>query len=611
MSITLAIRRSAPRAALAALLAVVALGLAPGRAAADIVASFTSSPAAPKTNQSVSFSASATPNPGQTIIGFSWSFGDGASGSGASAGHTYTAAGTYTVTLTVDETQPPAPDPGFPPAVVTHTVTVKDNVPPTASFTVTPVQPNTGQRVTFRSTSTDPDGTIAAVSWDVDGNGTFGDSTAATAKTTFASPGPHTVRLRVTDNDGAVSAVASTVVNVNAPPAVGFTFTPVNPLPGTGITFTSTSTDIDGTITAWSWDLDGDGRFGDATTPVAAFTFLTAGTHPVSLRVTDNLGATATLRQNVVVDQPPVASFTFTPAKPLAGQTVTFHSTSIDPDGTIVAQAWDLTGNGLFTDATGPTATRSFPQSGDVIVRLRVTDNRGVSTIAAATVPVGGPPIASFDVSPAPTAGRPVTFTSTSRDIDGAIVNWQWDLSGRGLFADAAGPVVTQVFPTAGTYTVALRVTDTTGLTDVAFHSVVVRDPPPAPRVPRAPVVTPPRPPQPLLPFPIVRIAGSVTGRITRISLLEVRAPAGARIRIKCKGGGCPKADLAARSTGRPVRFPKMRRRLRAGAVVQVFVRANNLIGKYTSFRIRRNRPPLRRDMCLPPTQRGPAPCTA
>jgi PKD repeat protein len=377
------------------------------------------------------------------------------------------------------------------------------------------------------------------------------------------------------------------------------------------MTFTSTSTDIDGTIAAWSWDLDGNGRFGDATTPVATTTFLTAGTHRVSLQVTDNLGATSTSTQTIAVDAPPVASFTVTPAAPLAGQAVTFRSTSKDPDGTIATQEWDLTGDGVFGDATGPVATRTFAQSGDAIVRLRVTDNRGVATIAVVTVPIGGPPVSSFTVSPSPTAGRPVTFTSTSRDLDGAIANLQWDLSGRGLFTDAAGEQVSATFPNPGTYTVGLRATDTSGLTDVAFHSVVVREPPAQVRGTTAtPVAKAPRPATLLLPFPIVRISGRVSGRATRISLLEVRAPVGTRIRVRCNGPGCPKADLTAVAKRTVTRFPKMRRRLRAGAVVEVFIRANGRIGKYTRFRIRTNKAPLRRDMCLPPTRRTPAPCT-
>jgi plastocyanin len=314
----------------------------------------------------------------------------------------------------------------------------------------------------------------------------------------------------------------------------------------------------------------------------------------------------------VVIDQPPVASFTVTPARPLVGQTVTFQSTATDADGTIAALDWDFTGSGLFADATGATVTKVFRQSGDAIVRLRVTDNRGVASVAAVTVPVGGPPLAAFGFSPAsPTAGRPVTFTSASRDLDGAIVAQQWDLDGNGLFNDAAGGSVQHTFPFPGVFTVALRVTDTAALTDVAFQSVVVGAPAPAAAAappPRA--AAPPRPAQPLLPFPIVRISGRVSGRSTRISLLEIRAPVGAGIRVKCKGRGCLKRDLTAVATRAPVRFPRMRRRLSAGAVVEVFIRANGRIGKYTRFRIRKGRAPLRRDMCLPPTTRGPAPCT-
>lgn len=492
----------------------------------------------------------------------------------------------------------------------------------TASISASPAQPATGATVSFTASVTPTAGaTVTAITW------TFGDGATASGASVshaFATAGSYTVALDVTEQGPTVppdpapapqSITATRAVLVNTLPSAAFTVAPANPLPGSGLTFTSTSSDSDGTITAYAWDLDDDRRFDDAFTPVATTTFLTPGTHRVSLRVTDNLGGTTVVRQNVVVDQPPVASFTFTPSKPLVGQTVTFRSTSTDADGTIVSQDWDLTGNGLFTDATGTTAAKAFSQSGDAIVRLRVTDDRGVQTIAAVTVPVGGPPIASFDFTPAsPTAGRAITFRSTSRDIDGALVSQQWDLDDDGVFDDAAGPVVQKTFPVPGIYTVSLRVTDTSALTDVAFQSVAVgAAPPAAPGAagPRTPGARPPTRAQFLLPFPIVRIAGRVTGRSTRIRLLEVRAPVGSRIRVKCKGPGCPKRDLTAPGRRRPVRFPGMRRRLAAGAVVEVFVRANGRIGKYTRFRIRRNRPPLRSDMCLPPTRRTPAPCTA
>ena len=56
----------------------------------------------------------------------------------------------------------------------------------------------------------------------------------------------------------------------------------------------------------------------------------------------------------------PVASFTYSPAQPLTGQTITFTSTSTG--ATIIT--WDLDGDGFCDDASGPTATASFAAAG-------------------------------------------------------------------------------------------------------------------------------------------------------------------------------------------------------------------------------------------------------
>ena len=104
-------RRRLSRPALAALLALAALALAPGRADA-LTASFTATPAAPRSGQAVTLSATATPDAGEEITGFSWDFGDGsAAATGATVTHTFPA-GAWTVTLTVDEAPiPPATAP--------------------------------------------------------------------------------------------------------------------------------------------------------------------------------------------------------------------------------------------------------------------------------------------------------------------------------------------------------------------------------------------------------------------------------------------------------------------------------------------------------------------
>ena len=73
------------------------------------------------------------------------------------------------------------------------------------------------------------------------------------------------------------------------PPVASFTHSPENPYVDDLVTFTSTSTDADGYIVSWEWDLNGDGVI-DATTENTTWTYTTAGDYNVTLTVTDNDG---------------------------------------------------------------------------------------------------------------------------------------------------------------------------------------------------------------------------------------------------------------------------------------------------------------------------------
>lgn len=87
------------------------------------------------------------------------------------------------------------------------------------------------------------------------------------------------------------------------------------------------------------------------------------------------------------------------------------------------------------------------------------------------------PPVADFDFSPAaPEAGRQVTFVSTSADPDGAIdpADTRWDLDDDGQFDDATGLTATHTFGAAGTFDVALQVTDDDGAPDTETKQVTV-----------------------------------------------------------------------------------------------------------------------------------------
>ena len=100
------------------------------------------------------------------------------------------------------------------------------NTPPVARLTASPNPSQTGQTVTFGgSSSTDLNGTIAKYEWDLDGDGPFETDTLGTptASRSYTSPGTFSVKLRVTDDEGATGETTRSL-RVNAapvpPPAV-------------------------------------------------------------------------------------------------------------------------------------------------------------------------------------------------------------------------------------------------------------------------------------------------------------------------------------------------------------------------------------------------------
>ena len=115
-------------------------------------------------------------------------------------------------------------------------------------------------------------------------------------------------------DDGTVHRITYTAAN--QPPTAVITANPTNgPAPLT-VSFDGTgSSDPEGKPLSYSWDLNGDGTFGDATGSTASYTYTTAGVYHPSLRVTDDQGASDTASVTVtagntaptaVIDSPDV-----------------------------------------------------------------------------------------------------------------------------------------------------------------------------------------------------------------------------------------------------------------------------------------------------------------
>ncbi len=154
-------------------------------------------------------------------------------------------------------------------------------------------------------------------------------------------------------------------------------------------------------LVLYEWDFDNDGIY-DATGVNASTTYPALGSYPVTLRVTDNNNPALTDTDVVIVEItiPPHAPSAHADGPYLAciDEPVTFDgsgSFDIDeglsetdnpPFDTITAYDWDINGDLVFGDLTGPTPTTTYSSLGTFEVGLRVTDN------TAAAFPSAGQP---------------------------------------------------------------------------------------------------------------------------------------------------------------------------------------------------------------------------
>ena len=155
-------------------------------------------------------------------------------------------------------------------------------------------------------------------------------------------------------DDGTVHRITYTAAN--QPPTAVITANPTNgPAPLT-VSFDGTgSSDPEGKPLGYSWDLNGDGTFGDAIGPTASYTYTAAGVYHPSLRVTDDQGASDTASATVTVGNTAPNAVIDSPTSSLTwkvGDTINFSGHATDPqDGTLPASAlsWSLIMHHCFT----------------------------------------------------------------------------------------------------------------------------------------------------------------------------------------------------------------------------------------------------------------------
>ena len=135
----------------------------------------------------------------------------------------------------------------------------------------------------------------------------------------------------------------------NQQPTAVATANPTNGTQPLAVSFDGTgSSDPEGKPLTYSWDLNGDGIFGDATGSTASHTYTALGVYHPSLRVTDDQGASDTTSVTVTVGNTAPNAIIDSPASSLTwkvGDTINFSGHAIDQqDGALPASAmhWSL-----------------------------------------------------------------------------------------------------------------------------------------------------------------------------------------------------------------------------------------------------------------------------
>ncbi|HEY9523064.1 MAG TPA: PKD domain-containing protein, partial [Thermopolyspora sp.] len=307
------------------------------------------------------------------------------------------------------------------------------NALPNAAFTPT----CTVASCRFSDGSSDTDGTVTAWRWDF---GDGGSSTQRNPSYTFAAAGTYQVRLTVTDNrggQGTTTRQVSVEAPGNAPPTADFNWS----CTALDCAFTDASTDGDGGITAWAWAF-GDGQTATEQSPLHGYGG--ENTYAVSLTVTDDEGAQASVSKQVTVRLPgsnanPVADFTVT----CTNLACVFTDRSTD-DGDVASWSWSF-GDGATSTAQNP--SRTFASAGTYNVTLTVTDDEGATNQHSAPVSVTAPP------PPSPSS---ITLTISGRtDAEKHYITHLWSgASGSSVDLYRNGRLITNT-PNDGRHTTA------------------------------------------------------------------------------------------------------------------------------------------------------------
>lgn len=318
-------------------------------------------------------------DPDGTIVSWSWDFGDNIISNDQNPTYRYIDKGTYTVKLTVTDND------GLK-DIKTREIAIQ-NLAPTAKFMYSPETPTVGEIVNFMDQSEDLEGRRLLYSWD------FGDGFTSTERSpgyTYEEPGTYTVKLTVTDDEGAkgTSSITITVTKLSSAITLFISLSEVTistslTISGSispsilGITVTLTYTKPDGSTFTRTTTTGSDGAYSDSYTPVDAGSWSVKASWEGDAAYS---GATSqTLEFNVVEAPPPTGILKIIVqdenGNPITGARVS--STSQPSGQQALSGSSGTDGSATFVDA----------KTGDYTIQ---TSRSGYETASKSVMVIGG-----------------------------------------------------------------------------------------------------------------------------------------------------------------------------------------------------------------------------
>jgi len=387
---------------------------------------------------------------GAPLQSWNWNFGDGiGTSSQQNPTYIYGHHGTYQATLTVTDQHG---------CTNQYTKPIMVDSLPIPGFTY---QLSCSQGIVhFTNTSQGNGSTIVGYQWN------FGDltwSSQINPSHYYQDTGIYLVTLQVVNNRGCSDSIKQYVHIV---PGIEWDFVASQECYGYATIFNDFAINPNIPAVAWLWNF-GDGSTSTQSDPTHLYPY--AGSFNVLLTVFDAQGCSYSVQHNVTVYPQPMANFTNTIATQF--NPVNFTDQSTTPSGTIVGWQWDF-GDGATSTQQNPSHVYNNP--GTYQVTLIVRNSYGCQDTITKTLNILPLVTAEFTFDTV-CAQTPMHFTDQSSTGLGTIQYWYWDF-GDGHSSNLQNPEHTYFM--AGTYTVTLIATNSSGVSDTVKHQVLVLEAP-------------------------------------------------------------------------------------------------------------------------------------